>query len=88
MINYYQYLCIAWHIIKKNATTIRSLNIEFCVQISISNERRTGMTYYCKSSRDCLEGQQNHGKNALRVFLAEQDIIIIIPDASGSEGIL
>ena len=46
------------------------------------------MTYYCKSSRDCLERQQNHGKNALRVFLAEQDIIIIIPGASGSEGIL
>ena len=47
------------------------------------------MTYYCKSSRDCLEGQQNHGKNALRVFLAEQDIIIIIiPGASGSQGIL
>ena len=45
------------------------------------------MTYYCKSSRDCLEGQQNHGKNALWVFVAEQDIIII-PGASGSEGIL
>ena len=46
------------------------------------------MTYYCKSSRDCLEGQQNHGKTALRVFVAEQDIIIIIPGASGSEEIL
>lgn len=46
------------------------------------------MTYYCKSSRDCLEGRQNHGKNVLRVILAEEDIIIIIPCASGSEGIL
>ena len=52
------------------------------------------MTYRCKSSRDCLEEWQNHGKNALRILLAEEDIIIIIiiiiiiRGASGSEGIL
>ena len=62
---------------------------ETALEKSLAPRVRTGLTYYCKSSRDCLEGRQNHGKNALRVILAEEGIIIIIiTGASGSKGIL